>query len=296
MRIPPSVFVMSVVTAVPFGLAIKDTVHPPKTRAQIEEEKERAYEIDMEKQAQADREAEEQRTATVFGGLLGDKGKLGTYLDGLAIGAPADQAETIRNRTLNASDMIELTYTVQAGKVASIAIEAGGGQCEQLTKTVRTKWGEDDRWLDPATHTRAVLDEDNCALTLDHYVDVEQLLDKTTTASIPVGALGKTLDQLGDNVQRHDYDAGGALETPGLAQTDGNVEVDLTVNDAGKVVGMTASFKLAVEGDEIVRGRLDQLFGKGKHLADTGGWQWSGKVPVLYSYASARVFLEIGEP
>src|SRR5690348_12239618 len=184
MRIPPSVFVMSVVTAVPFGLAIKDTVHPPKTRAQIEEEKERAYEIDMEKQAQADREAEEQRTATVFGGLLGDKGKLGTYLDGLAIGAPAEQAETIRNRTLNASDMIELTYTVQADKVASIAIEAGGGQCDELTKTVRTKWGEDDRWLDPATHSRAVLDEDDCALTLDRYVDVEQFLDKTTTASI----------------------------------------------------------------------------------------------------------------
>jgi len=296
MRIPPSVFVMSLVTAVPFGLAVKDTLHPQKTRAQIEDEKERQYEIDMAKQQEADRQAEEQRTKTVFGGLLGEPGKLGTFLDGIAVGAPEDQAETIKDRTVNASDMIDFTYTARAGKVDSITIDAGGGQCSDLTSAIRTKWGDGERWTDPATHTRAQYREDLCQLTLDRYVDIEQFIDKTTTASIPVGALGKTLDQLGDNIERHDYDGGAAAEMPGLAQGEDNVTVQLTVNDAGRVVGISASFKIDVDGDALVVARLQQLFGKATQDADTGEWDWKGKIPVHYAYSSARGYIDIGQP
>jgi hypothetical protein len=296
MRIPPSVFVMSLVTAVPFGLAVKDTLHPHKTRAELEADKERQYEADMERQAQADREAEEQRTKTVFGALFGDKGKLGTYLDGLAIGAPADQAETIKNRTVNASDMLGFEYTVRAGKVASIVLDAGGGRCSDLTTALHTKWGDGTRWLDTATHTRASFDEDSCVLTLERYVDIEQFLDKTTTASIPVGALGKTLDQLGDGIDRHDYDAGASISAPGLEQGDGAISTQLTVNDAGKVVGISASFKMDVEADAVVLARLQQLFGKGKQDPDTGEWDWKGKVPVHYAFSSARGYIDIGQP
>jgi len=285
------VFVMSLVTAVPFGLAVKDTVHPPKTRAEVEAEKEAQYEADMQRQAQADREAEAQRTNTVFGGLLGDKGKLGTYLDGLALGTPASQAEAIRERTANASDLIELTYTEHLGKVDSILIEAGGGSCSDLVKAVRTKWGQDDRWLDPATHTRAQLDEDACSLTLDRYVELEQLIDKTTTASIPVGSLGKPVDQLDSALDQDD-----TIESPNLAQGAGTVHVQLTVNDAGKVVGMSASFKIDVEADALVRERLQQLFGKGTQDPDTGEWDYKGKVPAHYAYTSARAYLDIGKP
>jgi hypothetical protein len=286
MRIPPSVFVMSLVVAVPFGLAVKDTLHPPKTRAEIEAEKEAQYEADMERQAQADREAEEQRTQTVFGGLLGDKGKLGTYLDGLAIGTPEDQAEAIKDRTTNASDMLYLTYSAKAGRVDSIMIEANN-DCSELTKAVRTKWGADNRWIDPATHTRAQYEEDLCQLTLDRYVDVEQFIDKTTTASIPVGALGKPLDEIGDDL---------ALTSPNLVSGDDNVHVQFTIDDNSKITGMSASFKLDVDGDAVLRARLQQLFGKGTQDPDTGEWDYKGKVPVHYAYTSAHGYLDIGKP
>lgn len=289
MRIPPSVFVMSLVTAVPFGLAVRDTIHPQKTRAQIEEEKQAQYEIDLEKQAQADREAEEQRKTTVLKGLLGDKGKLGTYLDGIAVGAPVGQAEAIHDRTMNASDIIDFSYTPSAdGKVASIRIVGGAG-CD-LRDVISKAWGSDEQWVDASTHTRAHFQSEDCELTLDRYVDIEQLIDKTLTASIPAGALGKTLDEVpgldGDDV----------LVSPGLASTGGDVNVRFTTNDSGKIVGLSASFSADVDADATIRGRLDKLFGKGKQDADTGEWDWKGKTPVHYAYSSARVYLDIGQP
>jgi hypothetical protein len=290
MRIPPSVFVMSLVTAVPFGLAVKDTLHPPKTRAEIEADKERQYELDMQKQAEADRQAEEQRTATVFGGLLGEPGKLGTYLDGIAVGAPADQAEQIKERAANASDLIDFVYTEHDGKVESIAIAAGGGSCSDLLRAVRTKWGEGPRWIDAATHTYAQLDEDDCELTLDRYVDVEQFLDKTLAASIPIGALGKAFDALPEDLQQYDTPA-----RLGLAQG-GPANIELSSNDAGKVIGLSASFKVDALAEPAVLARLQQLFGKGTQDPDTGEWDWKGKVPVHYAYSNAHGYLDIGQP
>src|SRR5512135_494999 len=128
MRIPPSVFVMSLVTAVPFGLAVRDTLHPrPKTLADLtDDEREAQYEADMQKQLEADRAAEEQRKHTVYDRLLGAPGKLGPYLDNLALGVPTSQAEAVEARIANASDMILVSHDEAQDVVTSLRIESTG--------------------------------------------------------------------------------------------------------------------------------------------------------------------------
>jgi len=290
MRIPTSVFVMSLVTAVPFGLAVRDTLHPhPKALAEMtDEEREAQFEADMQKQAETDRAAEQQRKQTVLGGLLGDKGKVGTYLDNLALGAPEDQAAAIRDRVQNGSDIIDFSYEVSQGKVSSIRISST--ECDDLEKTIKRAWGEGNAWTDPSTHTRTKFDSEGCTLRIDRYVEIEQLIDKTLTASIPVAAIGKTLDQV-PGLSDDD-----TLASPGLQSTDGEISVRFTTDDSGKIVGLSAAFGADADADVTLRARLDKLFGKGKQDRDTGEWDWKGKTPVHYANTDARIYLDIGAP
>ncbi len=108
------------------------------------------------------------------------------------------------------------------------------------------------------------------------------------TASIPIAAIGKTLDDIPGIV-------GGELQSPGLQST-GPVLVRFTADDAGKIVGLYVSISADVDADTTIRARLDKLFGKGKLDADTGEWDWKGKLPVHYAYTAARAYLDIGQP
>ena len=291
MRIPPSVFVMSLVTAVPFGLAVRDTLHPHKTRAEIAADNEQQYELDMQKQEAADRQAEEQRKATVMKGLLGDKGKLGAYFDGIAIGAPVAQAEAIHDRTLNTADIVTFEYDAGSdGMVKSLRLESGGDSCAELGTAIHAAWGPQTEWLDEPAHTRVHFDETECTLAFDRYVDLEHFVDKTLTASIPVAALGKTLDQI-PGLDEDDH-----LAAPGLVNTGAQVDVRFTTDDAGKIVGVSASFSADADADATIRARLDKLFGKGKLDADTSEWDWKGKPPVHYALTAGHAYLDIGQP
>src|SRR5688572_13929492 len=115
MRIPPSVIVMSLVTAVPFGLAIRDTLNEKDARAAgglddygdddgykgRERSAELAeYEAEMAREA-AEREARSKERLTQLDQLYGAKAaSMGTLLDGIELGAGAGsfQPEHVRRR------------------------------------------------------------------------------------------------------------------------------------------------------------------------------------------------------
>src|SRR5260221_296797 len=107
MRIPPSVIVMSLVTAVPFGLGIRDSLkHEPAIGGE-REERSRAlddYEAEVRREgAERQRRTEDKKARLDV--LYGAKpAQMGSLLDGIQLGANATfQPEYIRQRIANAS-------------------------------------------------------------------------------------------------------------------------------------------------------------------------------------------------
>ena len=97
MRIPPSVIVMSLVTAVPFALAVHDTMKPhPKTYDEMtDQEREAQFEEEMRKESaeQAERDAAETaKRAATYKTFFGEKpAQLGSYFHTVQLGMPVDQ-------------------------------------------------------------------------------------------------------------------------------------------------------------------------------------------------------------
>jgi hypothetical protein len=293
MRIPTSVIVMSLVTAAPFALAVRDTLHPqPKHHAydddEIDVEAESArYEAEMQREQEEER-AEAARKRVVLQGLLGEKGKLGPYVDNLTLGATREQIEALNDRIASATDLVYIGADYDVHDQAT-SLQVVFTDCSALRDAVRTEWGEANQWLDSASHVKTTFEDGyDCSLSLHRYVEIEQFLDKTLTASIPLAALGKPTAKL-------PLDGDLAMTTPGL-ETTADVMVRATAGDHGEVIGLGAVFAADVEADAPIRARLDKLLGKGTQDPDTGEWQWKGKIPVHYSYSDAHVYIDIGEP
>ena len=293
MRIPTSVIVMSLVTAAPFALAVRDTLHAQPMHHTYEDELDVSpeaetarYEAEMQRM-EAERAAEEAHKRSVLAGLLGEPGKLTGYLDDLTIGASRDQVDAVAERIAPVHDLLDFSPTYDAAdKVTSLRIVFD--DCDALRDAVHAQWGETNRWVDAAAHVTTTFDDnDSCSIEQHGYVEMAQFLDKTTTASIPLGALGKPSSTLPADLTM--------LSRPGLANTSAPT-VTATADDHGKVITLEVSFEAEVEADEPIRARLDTLLGKGTQDLDTGEWQWKGKIPVRYSYTDAHVFMVIGQP
>jgi hypothetical protein len=290
MRIPTSVIVMSLVTAAPFALAVRDTLHPQPKHHTYEEiaahARSEQYKAEL-KRMEEERQAEDAHKQAVLKDLLGDKGKLGSYVDGVTVGATRDQIDAINLRISGAGDLVYLAPEYDATDKAS-SIKVVFTDCDALREAVRARWDDANQWVDPATHVKMTFEDGyECSLDLHRYVEMEQFLDKTTTASIPIGAIGKpsTLPLDGDQT----------MQTPGLEHT-GDVVVGARTDDSGKVLGLSVSFAADVDADAPIRARLDTLFGKGQQDPDTGEWFWKGKTPVHYAFSDAHVYIDIGQP
>jgi hypothetical protein len=292
MRIPTSVIVMSLVTAAPFALAVRDTLHPqPKHHSSYDEDSVEAetaqYEAEM-KRMEEEHQAEEARKQTVLKGLLGDKGKFGPYLDSLTLGATRGQVDAIMPRLQPAADLIDVAPTYDAADTVT-SLKVVFTDCSALREAVRGQWGETTTWLDSTAHIKTTFNDGyDCSIDQDRYVEMDQFLDKTLTASIPLGAIGKPMTKLA-------LDEDLAMHAPGLEHT-GEVMLRAATGDHGEITGLGATFAADVEADEPIRARLDKLLGKGKQDPDTGEWDWKGKIPVHYSYSDAHVYLDIGAP
>lgn len=163
MRIPTSLVVMSCVTALPFGLAIRDTVrHSPRgdeldltgerARARELREKEQLEEARAQAEYEARRREHERRLDALYGPT------------------PASEGHAFDN----------------AGGPTSI--EVGMADCDRMHEKLRAAWGPptDDVWVDPTTHHRASLTGDDCILTFEPYLDVDAWV-----ARLPFDLLGK---------------------------------------------------------------------------------------------------------
>jgi hypothetical protein len=291
MRIPTSVFVMSVVTAMPFGLACWTTLHPTPRTDPPPSHDERAAQAEAEYRREAEIQpaaSENQSKQALFSGLLGSPGTLGSYFDGIGPGTPRDLAEAVKTRTNGDKEpfRLDVVYTNDEVRVIGIRSE----RCSDLEHAIRSAWGEGEVWIDTATHTQArFFAKKPCALVVVGFVDIEQFLDRTMTASIPIAAIGKTINDV-------PVVDGFLPDSPGLDHTVGSLVVIATTDPHNTIIGLSAEVQADPVADETIRARLDQLFGKGKQGPDPGEWDYRGTPGAHYLYRGGYSFIEIGRP
>lgn len=261
MRIPPSVIVMALATAVPFGLGVRDALkHAGASvedsfgdsldfRARREREaRERAYEAEMRAEQMA-REARAKQRIGRLDQLYGAKpAAMGTLLDGIQLGADAGsfQPEHVRQRIedVRREGLIHVSYDVDATSLDAVEISIAsddetGDVCAQLDDKLRAAWGPSTNgvWLDSAAHQRATLDLDGCSLRFDRYLEPSEW-----AAQLPLSAVGanaeKFADTLGGSAAVDDDHIAWSL--PGLRYGRTSTKLEAFV-DKGKITAIKAT-------------------------------------------------------
>ncbi|NVB82307.1 MAG: hypothetical protein HOV81_28260 [Kofleriaceae bacterium] len=321
MRIPTSVFVMSVLTAVPFGLGIKDTLtHKQPTfdddafdftadsaRDRARERRYAEYERQAEQEKLERTKRRDERTAkldTLYGK---QPASLGSLFDGIQLGADAGsfQPEIARERIYDATrdGFLNVVFDVDSTQLRGLTVELSTVDytetieetCEKLRDKLTTAWGRiaGSTWLDPSTHQRASIDSSYCALRFDRYLDTTDWL-----AGIHMEAIGMKADKLAalvgptaivdsDMVSWH-------LPGVGFGTKSTTVEAYL---ENGKVVTIAATTDADFDTIAAIR---DAISAKRKDEpttdAQTGAWSWKGKVPVtLDNTRVSRFDLVVGK-
>jgi hypothetical protein len=204
MRIPASTIVMSLVACLPFGLAIRDALsdhHGDRVerlrRGDLELARDEASSDAIRHRdavaRDTERSVEEERHARdhVVDTLIGERpATMGSLLDGLALGAPADsfQPESTRiaiERALQRAG-VNVTFDLDALQLNGVTVSLAAEPCP-IGRALTARWGPraDFVWLDAEHHQRAWYDDSSCAIAFDRYDDAP-----TWVAKLPLTAIG----------------------------------------------------------------------------------------------------------
>ena len=198
MRVPASAIVMTLVVAVPLGLAVRDTLHGNDLAST--EQREAAEAEAREAQLRADEAAEQQReyerekqdkldAHKLRASLIGSAhAALGSRFSGEVGAAPPESFEQELSAT-------ELQYGLQLhgdGRIASVSFTIGEDDCDDMRQLITTAWGPatDDIWLDTEHHRRASLGGLLCVLHFDQFTD-----EAAWVTSVTPKLVGKTPEQ-----------------------------------------------------------------------------------------------------
>jgi hypothetical protein len=297
---------MSVVTAVPFGLGVRDTLKHKDVSAdeydgldfgagRSERERTRALE---EYEAEARREQLARETKTKerlerLDQLFGDKpAQMGPLFDGITLGAGAGafQPENVRRRIESATSdgtmYVQFDADAKALNALNITIDNDydtGNACEALEDKLSAKWGAaaNHAWLDSATHQRASFDSDTCILRFERYVDPTDWV-----AALPLNLVGTSVDKLKQTLDGNYDDSGDPAHIywsgPGIGYGKGPTSYDaFFVNGKIKSVQATADSDF----DSTLAAR-DAITAKLKGQPKTTGddyyqvYSWNKRVPV----------------
>jgi hypothetical protein len=283
MRIPPSVIVMSLVTAVPFALAVRDTMKPhEKTLDEMtDEEREAHYAEEMRKEAEQDAQREAAQTAKrdqTFKTLFGAKpAQLGAFFGTVHLGMPADDPaiDALPHGDYETIPSIDYERTATLNSI----LIAGDDHCDTLHDAMVKAWGDSDDgiYLDPASHLRAKYGD--CTVAFDRYLDVNEWIDKKDTAPVSLSLLGTSVDKLRTAVHDFDQDDGEVLtwSVPGIGRGTGPTQISATIENA-KIAHVEINVVTDPPTSDAVKARLVGLLGKGSADPDDPDLlTWHGK-------------------
>jgi hypothetical protein len=295
MRIPTSLIVMSLLTAVPFGLAIRDTVTGKQSRLSAEDD-DLAYDVRREREwlerheRELAREAErlervrEQRLSTLDR-LYGTRARMGSSLKGIELG-PVSSPQAIDSMVRHAQRIgerahlsveIESTGTDVTDVIVDVADDDDA--CEALGSKLTAAWGPSTAgaWLDPESHTRAHFDHDLCKLTFQRYVEPADWV-----AGVPLGMVGQPVERLIAAVP-HAVDENGMFSwsQPGVGHGARSTSLSAWSNDA-RIVAIQAISETDFDSVVAIRNALSARL-KAQPTRDEkhDGWVWkTRKLPV----------------
>ena len=323
-----STIVMGLLTCVPFGLAIRDTVTGDNggsgARAAYDDETyddhESSAAFEARMRALEEAEAEEERLeeaaraerAQQLVSLYGaEPASLGPAFAGIRLGvneAELDGAALAGLYRTGRSTGTKIDLEAVTGIVHRIVIDPALGAseddeealCEALDQRLRTAWGEgterDERrqWAHPLSGQRATLITDpSCRYVVERYAPVTAWLGKDKAAVVPVWAIGqpaqRLLDVLGDRAQVDDD----AIMWRGPGLDGGLGDTTLTAyTERGKVVTLEAG------SDGVPSALARQLtttYGEPVD-ADDEVARWKGKPPISLQVAGGySVFVTVGK-
>lgn len=245
MRIPTSLIVMSVVTAIPFGLAIRDTIAGDRRLTKAEREAaeqramEEAYEAKMaDEHEQIDAVSPEAREAAQIAMMVGEqRATLGPLFQTYELGKdlPANDAQmqkTARESGLSVQATIGSSSTiVESIRVTLDAPTATG--CPTLRAAITAAWGEptSNTWLAESQRQRARLS--GCALRIEPTLPAEAWLSQ-------VDVLGMSLDELRRSAGVSNDELGVHWDAPGIGHGAGRTDLFVVLHD-GKVAYVLAT-------------------------------------------------------
>ena len=286
MRIPASVIVMSLVTAVPFALAVHDTMKPHEKSLDemSDEEREAHFEAEMQKEAEQDAQREAAKSAArdkVNQSMFGAKpAQLGSFFGTVHLGMPADDPAI---DALPRSDY-ETRPDIEYDRSTTLdSIHIGGiDHCDALNAAMIKAWGDspDGIYLDTANHARAKYGD--CTVTFDRYVEVNEWVDKKDTAPVSLSLVGKSVDKVRALVPHIDQDDGEILmwSEPGIGRGAGPTHITATIEN-DKVTHVAISVITDAPTIDAVKARLVGLLGKGTTDPDEPDvlvWKNKGKL------------------
>jgi hypothetical protein len=316
MRIPPSVIVMSVVTAIPFGLGVRDTLKHKdvsaeeyddldfgdrrsarERRAELEE-----YEAERRRE-QLEREAKSEARIAQLDQLIGDKpAQMGSLFDGIVLGAGAGafQPEDVRRRIERATrdGFMDVQFDADVKSLNGVEVLVSSdydtvSACEKLDEKLTEKWGRSTNhaWIDPTTHQRASFDDDECTLRFDRYVDPADWV-----AQLPLTLVGTSVEKLKQTLDGNYDDSGDPAHiywtAPGTGYGRGVTKYDAFFHN-GKIRTVQATVDADFDSTLAVR---DALSAKLKAQPKTDGddyyqvYTWKRRVPVELETSDRNVF------
>ncbi|MBA3391904.1 MAG: hypothetical protein H0T89_04625 [Deltaproteobacteria bacterium] len=319
MALPTSTIAMAVLTCIPFGLAVRDTVRQ-RTAAQTERERiEQRARFDEQQEAlaaerdyarrQAEREREEREQAeraAAMSGLLGDSPtSLGPLFGDIAIGMSGEELYT-RSTQLAAITALGFRVHVEGrDHVPSIVLVPRRGSsddlCDQLSAQLVTRWGrpdaEDDEELFWVTGARraSFWRSATCKLRFERYAPPESWIDRSTDSVVPIAAIGKPAKALAAQLEQRLFVAV-SVEDDSVVWSDvgvgtGSGRTSLVANvSGGRVTGILATTRVSTNTQDDIIAQLTALFGP---RADDGNW--TGKPPVTLDVYDGHLTLTAGK-
>jgi hypothetical protein len=304
MRIPPSAIVMTLVIAVPFGFAIRDSLKGNDAQSKKEQaEKEVAAEQASLLAEQKDREAKEyeaqklvdaKRKQTLASLIGATRGSLGDRFKGTQVGmALSAEFETSLNGIDGLEDRDGEKPGLQLrgnGDIAAVSFTIGDEHCGEMRQALVAAWGEgtDDVWVDSEHARRASLGGLLCILHFDQIVD-----DKTWTKAALPNLIGKTPAQaqklLGPSTATTDGEDGDlSWYLPGATSGRESTELVASVID-GKITSTVASTTASGPQAQALIAALSKQLGAQPITDETNNYMWE-KTHVVASYSDSWRF------
>lgn len=280
---------MSLVTAVPFGLGVRETIHKKQALAdaqRAEDNEARRLRDDYEAEVRREKLARERKLAermTKLEQLYGPKpAQLGSLLEGIELGG--FQPEHVRSRVENAvrEGLFELTLDEHNNSVyitIGSDYEATDAACTMLRDKLRAAWGPPSNgvWLDPEAKRRARFDSARCRLEFERYHEPAEWV-----AALPFDLVGARKNVALERVPNAELDDGILYwHIPGVRYGKGATDVEAYF-DKDRVVGIKATVATDFDSMVAVREAVSARLGV-KAMRDevTGVWSWKNKNVVL---------------